>query len=258
MGKLILAAFFALKTGMLFAQGTQTLVTVPINQSGSVKLKGWLYLPIDYDQSTNTNPVVLFYHGKGEAGTDPDKLLRQGLPALLNNGMHPDSIESPKDGKLYSFIVLSLQNPTWSVPPNAFPFILKWLKDNYRIDTNAVFVTGISAGGGNSFKTITLSDTISNKIAAAVCMSPAEVSGIDSTLIGEFQINTWFLSGDLDPNYTKVAIKWNALCNRQYPESSKLTIYPGGHSGWNIYYNIKYHDPIDKLSIWEWFLLHRK
>ena len=50
------------------AQGPQQLVTVPYNTWSSAKAKGWLYLPADYSTSTTKYPVVIYYHGLGEAG----------------------------------------------------------------------------------------------------------------------------------------------------------------------------------------------
>src|SRR5215210_5410131 len=89
--------FFAILIAQhLNAQGPQKLVTVPVGSGISVK--GWLYLPADYNNTSKSYPVVLFYHGAGEAGTDPFWLFNAGIPNLILNGMRPDNIINPADG----------------------------------------------------------------------------------------------------------------------------------------------------------------
>ena len=51
-----------------------------------------------------------------------------------------------------------------------------------------------------------------------------------------------------------MTIQYYNDCNTQYPGSSKLNIYPGGHCCWNNYYNTAWHDPSNGLSVWEFML----
>ncbi|HEY0355812.1 MAG TPA: T9SS type A sorting domain-containing protein [Flavisolibacter sp.] len=240
------------------AQGPQQLVTVPYNTFSSAKAKGWLYLPADYSTSTTKYPVVIYYHGLGEAGTDPNLLLGNGIPKLIANGMRPDNITNPVDGKKYSFIVLSLQHWSWSPDPAWLPFNLQWLKQNYRVDTNRVYVTGMSAGGQQSFRAASNNDNVSRLVAAAVSMSPANVTDYDPMRIEQNKIETWFFSGNTDGNYTVNATKFSTDCNTAYPGSSKLNIYSGGHCCWNTYYNTNWRDPGTNRSIWEFMLMNTK
>ena len=240
------------------AQGPQQLVTVPYNTWTSAKVKGWLYLPADYATSTTNYPLVVFYHGLGEAGTDPNKLLSNGIPKLIASGMRPDNITSPADGKKYSFIVLSVQHWSWSPDPAWLPYQLNWMKNNYRIDTNRVYVTGMSAGGQQSVRAASNNDDVSRLVAAAVPMSPANAADFDPNLIQQNKIETWFFSGSTDGNYTQNATTYSTQCNRVYPGSSKLNIYSGGHCCWNTYYNTSWKDATTGLSVWEWMLQYSK
>jgi len=239
----------------LCAQGPQQLVTVPVGPGSTVP--GWLYLPADYNSTQKNYPVVLFYHGSGEAGTNPNSLLSNGIPALIAGGMRPDNIINPADGQAYSFIVLSAQHWSWSPLPDWIPTELAWLRQNYRIDTNRIYVTGLSAGGQESFNAVTFNSQVSSLIAAAVPMSPAALGPYDISMIGTYHIKTWFLSGASDP-FTNNAQLYHDQSNGAYPGSSRLTIYPGGHCCWRTYYNITWHDTASGQSIWEWLLTNQR
>jgi dienelactone hydrolase len=240
------------------AQGPQQLVDVQMDSWPGATVKGWLYLPADYATSTKNYPVVFFYHGVGEAGTNPYLLLNQGIPNLIANGMRPDNITNPVDGKKYSFIVVSAQHWSWSPNPTWLPYEVAWLKQNYRIDTNRIYVTGLSAGGQTSFSTTIVNDDVSRLIAAAAPMSPAQVWPYDPSLIGQNKIKTWFFSGNVDGSYTVNATNYSNDCNTLYPTSSKLNIYSGGHCCWNNFYTTAWHDPSTGLSIWEWMLTNER
>jgi predicted esterase len=254
--KKILLISMVLSAFVVKAQGPQQLVNVPVSPWGTKS--GWLYLPQDYNTTTKRYPVVFFYHGIGEAGTNPYSVLNQGIPKLIAEGMRPDNIINPGDGQAYSFIVLSVQDQWWSPDPNWLPYELAWLKQNYRIDTNRVYVTGLSAGGQTSFGTIVTNPAISSLIAAAVPMSPATLSSYDPSLVNQNNIETWFFAGNSDGTFTTNAATYSTQCNTQYPGSSRLNMYTGGHCCWNTYYNINWNDPASGLSIWEWMLLNRR
>jgi hypothetical protein len=240
------------------AQGPQQLVDVPYDSWAGATVKAWLYLPADYATSTRKYPVVFYYHGLGEAGNNPYSVLTQGLPKLISEGMRPDNVVNPVDGQPYSFIVLSAQHWSWSPNPLWLPYQLEWLKQNYRIDTNRVYVTGLSAGGQQSYGTASQYDHVSKLIAAAVPMSPAQVWPYNPTLVGQYKIKTWFFSGNSDGGYTQNAINYNNDCNSQLPSSSRLNIYSGGHCCWTTYYNTNWRDPATNQSIWHWMLMQTR
>jgi dienelactone hydrolase len=240
------------------SQGPQQLVDVPYDAWPGATVKGWLYLPADYNTSNKKYPVVFFYHGLGEAGSNPYQVLNNGIPQLIAGGMRPDNITNPVDGQKYSFIVLSVQHWAWSPSPEWLPHELKWLKENYRIDTNRVYVTGLSAGGQGSFSATVQNNAVSRLITAAVPMSPASVWPYDPTLINQNGIETWFFSGNADGGYTVNASNYSTDCNIQYPGSSKLNIYSGGHCCWTTFYNTTWKDPSSGYSVWEWMLTNSK
>jgi dienelactone hydrolase len=240
------------------AQGPQQLVTVPTDSWSGATASGWLYLPADYASTTKDYPVVFFYHGIGESGSNPYWLLNQGVPNLIANGMRPDNITNPSNGQQYSFIILSLQHSWWSPDPNWLPSEIDWLKQRYRIDTNRLYVTGLSAGGQSSFSAAIINNDVSHLIAAAAPMSPADVWNYNPTLIGQNKIKTWFFAGNVDGTFTANATNYSNDCNTLYPNSSKLNIYSGGHCCWNTFYSPTWHDASTGLSIWEWLLTNER
>jgi hypothetical protein len=225
-------------------------VTIPVTSWGATA-KGYVYIPHDYSIQKSC-PVVIFFHGVTEAGTDPTKLLNQGLPKLLNEGMSLDSIINPTDGRAYSFIAISLQANSWSPDPSWVPYEIAYLKSHYKIDESRIYVTGLSAGGINSLLTLQI-DSIASKIAAAAPMSVPNSDFKDGQYIAKYKIKTWFFAGlsDYALPYTTY---YKNLCDSVYPGSSKLTTYPCGHGCWNDHYNVTWKDNVSGLSLWQWFL----
>lgn len=96
-----------------------------------------LYLPKPYASTAQTYPLVIYLHGGSLRGNDLGKLKTYGLPYFIEKGRN------------YPFIVASPQCPDgkyWSTD-NWFEPLFDDLKSKYRIDTNRVYVTGVSMGG---------------------------------------------------------------------------------------------------------------
>ena|SRR5919199_1928731 len=96
-----------------------------------------LFLPKDYAKQTATYPLVIYLHGGSQKGNDLNKLKLYGLPHLVDQGTD------------YPFIIASPQCPDnkyWSTE-NWFENLYRDLRAKYRVDTNRVYVTGISMGG---------------------------------------------------------------------------------------------------------------
>src|SRR6218665_1703440 len=100
-----------------------------------------LYLPKDYDKKTMPYPLVIYLHGSSHRGNDLNKLKGYGLPYVIDKG------------KDFNFIVASPQCPDgkyWSTE-NWFDSLYAELTTKYRIDTDRVYLTGISLGGYGTF-----------------------------------------------------------------------------------------------------------
>src|ERR1017187_1673939 len=96
-----------------------------------------LFLPEGYDaKAAKRWPLMLFLHGAGERGTNVWKVATHGPPK--NVAAHPD----------FPFIVLSPQCPEhqfWS--KDVLLALLDEIMAKYAVDTNRVYLTGLSMGG---------------------------------------------------------------------------------------------------------------
>ena len=100
-----------------------------------------LFLPdAYYTDKTKRWPVLIFLHGKGERGDDINLVKQMGIPHRIKNmGNFPFIVIAPQ---------CKLNVNTWDVPSlNAmFPDILQ-----YRVDTNRIYLTGLSMGGNGTW-----------------------------------------------------------------------------------------------------------
>ena len=113
------------------------------------------YLPPGYTTATNIqHPLIIFLHGIGEKGTgspeDLQKINCCGIPKYINKG---HDMQFTWNGKTEGFVVLYPQlysrYGTWE---NYYvDSMIRYAKDSLRIDTNRIFLTGLSLGGGGSW-----------------------------------------------------------------------------------------------------------
>lgn len=238
----------------LISWGQSTLVPGEQNEAVMYDVYHWLttptayiYLPWDYATSGKTYPLIIFYKGTGEngsGGTDLPKMLEAGLPKVIDEG-HPPYAINKTTGDTTWFIVLSPQSTS-----NLYTSIIKsWystVKDHYnlRIDTNRIYVTGLSLGGEDMNNTIEAPSTVGFHVAAGVCMSPAH--SISSGSASYFQDRgMWFFQGDDDGTVGQTGtISYNTLIAANTDNSYKLTQYSGGHCCWVTYYDPSWYDSL--------------
>ena len=96
-----------------------------------------VYFPAGYSE-TKKYPLLLYTHGIGEAGSDVEKLYATGLPKVLKEGYRPS----------FDFIMVAVQSSSYSVAPAWLPSLLEESKKRWNIDTNRVYLTGISPAAG--------------------------------------------------------------------------------------------------------------
>ncbi len=183
--------FLAFAATASFGQDPQKAKMTPFG-------RGYLeYLPSGYSTSTTKYPAIIFLHGSGERGTgtasDLEKVKRQGPPKHIHNG---HKMGFTVNGKTEYFIVLSPQTNEWNWKYDVVPFA-KWALENYRIDPERVYVTGLSMGGEGTWFTAGLDDNNPNLFAAIAVMAGRGSLALGSTTASR-HLNVWAFHGDAD------------------------------------------------------------
>ncbi len=190
-----------------------------------------LYLPKDYSDGNKEFPLVLFLHGMGERGTDLEKVKTHGIPKLIS------------EGKEFPFIVVSPQCPDeyfWN--DDLLLALLDDVEENYRVDKNRIYVTGLSMGGHGTW-TLALADPDRFAAIAPVCgwSHPVEFQKIANKPI-------WIFHGAKDFVVPVSASEQMAEKLKSVGGANiRLTIYPEAtHDAWTETYNNE--------ELYKWFL----
>ncbi|MEO5943129.1 MAG: T9SS type A sorting domain-containing protein [Ferruginibacter sp.] len=116
-------------------------------QQTLLQIGGWnayVHLPDDYSTTSKKYPTIIFFPGIGEIGTNASLVISNGPGAYITQGWDGNV---NIDGNTVKFIVISLQ------PPSAFPLEftmnqkIQLIKSMYRVDSDRLYLTGLSHGG---------------------------------------------------------------------------------------------------------------
>ena len=210
----------------------------------SAEVNYLLFLPQGYDAKAEKRwPMILFLHGAGERGTDIWKVAQHGPPK--NVATHPD----------FPFIVVSPQCPEgqiWS--KDALLGLLNDIIATYAVDTNRVYLTGLSMGG---YGTWDLGLSYPEKFAAIVpiCGGGQIISVLLNSREKGAALNSlgvWAFHGGKDPVVPlEESQRMVNVLERVGATDVKLTVFPeAGHDSWTEAYG----DP----ALYEWMLKHER
>lgn len=115
----------------------------------------WVYTPEGYDTTANDKPIVLFLHGQSLCGSDLNRVRRYG------------PLDALKMGRKIDAVVVAPQNPGGSWNPAKIMNVLEWVEARYPVDTNRLYVLGMSLGG---YGTIHFVAAYPQKVAAAMAL----------------------------------------------------------------------------------------
>lgn len=211
-------------------------------------------LPSRYDSSLKKYPLILFVHGVGELGTDLSKMLRAGLPRLINRKKFPADFEV--NGQHFSFIVVSPQFKKW--PSNTdVKSVLDYAVKHYRVDTSRIYVTGLSMGGGVTWE---FNAQFGSSVAAiAPICGGSWPDPKRAAKLAAFDIPVWAFH-NLDDKTVPVSYTVdyvNEINSHQPAVKAKYTTWPtGGHDSWT-----KAYDPSTKSdgkNVYEWMLQYKR
>ncbi len=206
-----------------------------------------LFLPEGYGaDAAKLWPLILFLHGAGERGQDIWLVAKHGPPKI-------DTTE-----KNFPFIVLSPQCPSGQIWSNDLLLaLLAEIEKKYAVDTNRVYLTGISMGG---FGTWSLGLSHPEKFAAIapICGGGQTIQvtlaqHFDAATLASFKrMGIWAFHGGKDTTVTPDESEHmvNAL-KKAGCTDVKLTIYPEAqHDSWTQ----TYANP----ELLTWFLQHTR
>ncbi|MFB6456057.1 choice-of-anchor Q domain-containing protein [Chitinophaga sp. Hz27] len=225
-------------------------------------------LPQDYATSNTKYPLLIFCHGLDEEGngtTDIMRVIANGPPKLISQGKWPATFTV--NNNTFSFVVLCPQfHGIASV--SDIDSIIDYAKAHYRLDTNKIYLTGLSRGGGETWGYATAQNYAANRLAAIVPIAGAYDPGTLRTplpatavIAASNNLPIWALhnSGDgtVPVSYSQ---NWQALINAYVPACDpqvKLTVFnANGHDAWSKAYDPAYRE--NGMNVYEWMLQYSK
>lgn len=211
---------------------------VEYSYTPSDKITGYLvYLPKDYNNNpAKKYPLVVFFHGAGERGTNLALVKKFGPPKMV------------EQGKEFPFILVSPQaRYTWDKNTEGMDAFIEKMKKDYRVDDNRLYVTGLSMGGAGTWN-YTLE--YSHKVAAAV---PICGWGQPQKACNMKNVPVWATHNQGDPTVgvggTLNMISAIKSCSPN-PEPIQIIYLSGGHDAWSRTYNDQ--------AMWDWLLSQSK
>lgn len=211
------------------AAGKQT--PAEFSQEVTVTTKYLLYLPKDYETSDKKYPLMLFLHGAGESGNDLDKVKVHGPPKI---------VESKTD---FPFIVVSPQSPGRGWQPDVLNGLLDDVIAKYRVDTDRVYLTGLSMGG---YGTWSLAAAHPDRFAA---IAPICGGGNPEDAAKLKEIPMWVFHGAKDSVVPLDRSQVMVDAVKAAGGDVQFTVYPEAeHDSWTETY--------DNEELYKWMLKH--
>ena len=227
----LFALLLGLSAGVRSAPGEQQAARLDVQVR--VTLDYLLFLPEGYDEKDSW-PLMLFLHGAGERGDDPELVKTHGPPKI---------VETNKD---FPFILVSPQCKAkrwWeSLELTA---LADEIVAKYKVDEDRIYVTGLSMGG---FGTWSLAAYTPNRFAA---IAPICGGGEPYWTKRFSHVPAWVFHGAKDrlvpPQRSQAMV--DAL--KKHGGNPKLTVYPEAeHDAWTETY--------DNPELYDWLLQQKR
>ena len=239
---IIVLALFAL-TVMAHEPGTQKPDVFTKQLREDITYKFMAFVPKGYSEEGKKWPLMLFLHGAGERGSDINKVTVHGPPKIVRTNAE------------FPFVVISPQCPSgqrWE--KHKVLALLDNVIGKYNVDTNRIYLTGISMGGYGTWE-----------IAAA---EPQRFAAIVPICGGGQTIDLKLASQEKKKAFEKLGVwAFTGAKDKVVPveESQRMvdafkaagardvqfTVYPeANHDSWTETYN--------NPKVYEWLLEHSR
>ncbi len=193
-------------------------------------------IPSEPLEQGKRSPLVIFLHGAGERGTDNESQLVHGRKFLASlaqkHGCYVVAPQCPNSAQWVSkpWSAASHVMPKEpSAPMSLLLELIQKVATEYPIDTNRIYVMGISMGG---YGTWDLLQRCPNRFAGAIAIC----GGGDETKAPLLTTTAiWVFHGDQD-DAVPVARSRNMIATiKEAGGSPNYTEYPGcGHAAWDL------------------------
>jgi len=216
---------------------SQQAHTFEVQITRTVRLDYLLYLPKGYGTDPQKKwPLILFLHGRGERGDDLELVKIHGIPKI---------VEQRDD---LPFIAVSPQcskDSMWMVEVEALNALLDEVVTKYAVDTDRIYLTGLSMGG---FGTWRLAPAYPELFAAIVPIC----GGGDPEKVGVLRdVPVWVFHGAKDPFVQLSESEEMVDALKACGGNVRFTVYPDvEHDSWTRTY--------DNPELYEWFLQHTR
>jgi predicted peptidase len=203
-----------------------------------------LFLPRDYDANSGKRwPLILFLHGSGERGTEVSRAAIHGPAKYI--AKHPD----------FPFILLSpLCQPDHKWSDDLLLGLLDSVISQYSVDTNRIYLTGLSMGGYGAWSLAMLHPERFAAVAP-ICGGGDRIGIVLNNQQKERmailkKLPVWAFHGAKDNTVPlEESERMVKLLKDLGDDNVKITVYPEAqHDSWTVTY--------DNPELYEWFLEH--
>ena len=148
----------------------------------------WFYEPPATSDSSSNNqhstsvtpkPLIVFLHGKSLCGMNLNRVKRYGPINALEMGMHIDA-----------YVLAPQTRGDWN--PKKVIRLVDWATEHYAVDTNRVYLIGMSLGG---YGTLDVAGTYPDRFAAAMALCGGSTL---NEFCGLNRLPLWILHGTAD------------------------------------------------------------
>ncbi|MDI3322288.1 PKD domain-containing protein [Pinibacter soli] len=184
-----------LMTAYSFFAGAQTLTSHNITSAGHPNIGFYDFKPADYTTNPAQKfPLIIPLHGLGEKGdgtTQLNLVFTSGIGYQVKNGAsmrfnYPNGVKG-------SFLVLlpQLSSSYGDWQPFYIDEMIKWAKANLNVDTNKVYITGYSLGGGGTWVYPASSVLAASQVTAVIPVSGTGLSQGNACNIAQGGTAVW-------------------------------------------------------------------
>ncbi len=203
-----------------------------------VQLDYLLHVP----EGKGKHPVIIFLHGRGERGSDLDKIKVHGIPRIVDE--NPD----------FPFITVSPQCPgdtSWVMITDALEAMVDDVLKREDVDPSRVYLTGLSMGGYGTWH-LAAERPETFAAIAPICGGASWMNGFPERVERLIHTPVWAFHGADDP--VVPISEQQQLIDALQPISKaevRFTVYPVcGHDSWTQ----TYANP----ELYDWFVEHRR